>query len=525
MKFTGLSQQFYRFIAGERSPNGRPYLLSKPQTEKHLHDAARLYVRDMMGNPEYYVACPDEHSLDFSYVLKADDGRDLVALDDVALLESFLEHDDEKLQLWMAWYNGEFSPIKKEEAQKIVVYRSQQLSQSASRLLSSLSFNAMVAAQIMYFISKYCVKFDASGALNFIKIKKTNRHHLITITDKLLLCILQCMHSSKSVKQACIQGIRLYYSRRSKNVYASGWIEFSQSESMVDAERLKQACAGAPWCIANCLVTSKSYLSKGSFYIYFDMGEAVVAVHDGDEITVEGVEGSSRRVGELYEHEVAIFLVKQGLYDGRGNIFEGGEFVGLAEQEKCFDMPERDLIREVLCSIRAKNLSDALLQKVDVYADKHMAHLNKVEFGRFKLSGAMHKRLSNFVSMKAMLQEHEDRSITVHGNMSIEGNRSILHRVVEIKGSLKLFGEHGIELPCLQRIGGHLDVRHASKLHFPALKYVEGVLDASGASCLSFPKLMTVRGELVGLKNEINAPVLKLPLHDKYNPAYFYIWG
>jgi len=498
MNFVGLNQQFYRFIADKRRPDGSPYIVRSLSTEEELQNLAHTYLQDMVNKPEHYVICPDQNSVDCNRFFITDDGKDIFTLDDVELLEECLSHDEEKVNIWLLKYADKIAEFKQQEAQKIMLCRAMVLKDTASKLMQSITTcSATVAAQIMYFISRYCAKLDADGNINYVKIKKNNRHALMTMSDRMIACIVQCLNEPISVKRACKQGIQLYYSRILQSGHASGWVEFKQSSFIEDAEKLQVACRTAPWCIAEDTSMAHDYLKEYSFYVYYDMKSPVAAVYYTEDCYAEiaGSHDNEQIVDTAYKQEIEMLLTLKG-FNMRENF-----------SKPAVHFIERESIQDIVFSIREGKASYSLFQKIYLNSDNGEIGFHKLECGRLKLSDFVLKQLHKLVSIEDVLEVHKNGTVTVHGSLDIADNLSIRNQVVEIKGDLRLFGANSVNLPCLKRIGGYLDLRNACDIYFPSLKYVGGTLDSSGSTRVLFPNLNYVSDDEVDDDGEDNMEI------------------
>jgi len=258
--FSNESLQFFQFISDKRRPNESPYISNSITSETELQDVAKLYMQDVFEEPERYVALPTAHTLDYSRFFKNSKGKDVSSLTDLELLESYLDASNEQLKLWSLKKEGRLSKVKLEQAALTSKRRVLSVREAAEKLLFTGKVQAVVAAQILSFVIRFCVRVN--GGIRLIKIKHNNTHSVTYMNDAMISFIAQELPQQQSVKRACTHGIAKYNNSLQQKGLLDGWLSFAKSSSCEDAEKLHAACIETPWCIAEDAGTALYFLHK-----------------------------------------------------------------------------------------------------------------------------------------------------------------------------------------------------------------------------------------------------------------------
>ena len=484
--FSKDSLQFFQFISDKRRSDGTPYIQNSIRSETELQDIARIYMQDVLEEPERYVALPTAHTLDYSRFFKNSKGKYVSALTDLELLESYLDANSEQLKLWSLKRGGNLPDVKLEQAAMTSKRRVLSIRQAAERLLSTNKVQAVIAAQILSFVMRFCVRVN--GGIRLVKIKNNNTHSVMYINDAMINSIVQEIPQKQSIKKACACGIAKYHNSLQQKGLLAGWQSFAKSSSREDAEKLQAAGMGTSWCIANDTETALDYLQEGSFFIYFDNFYPVVAVHAcATDCEIYGA-NENQEVEPCYESIVGQFLMQQNLIRKGDNTYLTGD--------------DRDIVAAIVSSIHSGKLDSRLYKYIYLEMDSKKVCLNPVEGSPCVISYFVYEQLRKITRFEDVLEYHDDGTITVYANVNLDCNLSLIHRVVEIKGNLTLFSCSNITFPCLKRLGGYLDIRNAINISFPLLTNISGDLDASGSSNIFLPEWVYVQGNVIDWRNE-----------------------
>ena len=484
--FSKDSLQFFQFISDKRRSDGTPYIQNSIRSETELQDIARIYMQDVLEEPERYVALPTAQTLDYSRFFKNSKGQDVTSLTDLEFLESYPDASNEQLKLWSLKKEGRLSKVKLEQAALTSNRRVLSVREAAEKLLFTCKVQAVVGAQILFFLTRFCV--SVNGGIRLIKIKHTNTHFVMYINDAMINFIAQELPQQQSVKRACTYGIAKYHKSLQQKSLLDGWLTFTKSSSYEDAERLCAACVGSTWCIAENAGIALYYLQQGSFYIYYDNFHAVVAVHAcATDCEIYGA-NENQEVEPCYESIVGHFLMQQNLICKGDNTYLTGD--------------DRDIVAAIVSSIHSGKLDSRLYKYISLEMDSKKVCLNPVEGSPCVISYFVYEQLRKITSFEDVLEYHDDGTITVYANVNLDCNLSLIHRVVEIKGNLTLSSCSNITFPCLKRLGGYLDIRNAINISFPLLTNISGDLDASGSSNIFLPEWVYVQGNVIDWRNE-----------------------
>lgn len=491
--FSKESLQFIQFISDKRRSNGIPYIRNSIVSEAELQDIAKLYMQDVFENPEGYVALPTANTLDYSRFFKNSKGKDISTLTDLDLLESYLDASNEQLKLWASKRDGGLSNVKLEQAALTSKRRVLSVREAAEKLLSTDIVQAVVAAQILSFVMRFCVRIN--GAIRLVKIKDNNTHSVMYMNETMISFIAQQLPQQQSIKKACAHGIAKYHKSLQQAGMPSGWRKFAKSSSYGDAEKLQVACIGTSWCISEDAGTASDYLQRGSFYIYFDNFYPVVAVHICDEGCEIYGANEGQEVEPCYESAVEHFLIRQNL------IYEG--------HDKYITGNDKELIGAIVSSIYSGKPEQELFKYLSLEMDSKIVRVNPIVNNSCVISSFVYEQLRKVTRIEDVLEYHDDGTVTVYANVDMGCNLSLTNRVVEIKGNLILSYCSEVEFPCLKRIGGYLDIRNASNIKLPLLAYISGDLDATGSSNVSLPELVNVQGDVIDWGNETYSGCMK----------------
>jgi len=480
-KFHKESLQFIQFISDKRKNDTSPFIMTPITSEIELQNIARAYMQDVFEEPERYVALPTANTLDYSRFFKNKFGKHVSTLTGLELLESYLDASNEQLRLWKLKKNGKLSSVKLKNAASISKRRVRSIRHAAQMLLETSKLQPTIAAQTLSFIMKFCVKVDEHGDMSRVKIKTNNMHSVMHMSDAILDSIQLELPYHQGFKTACTYAIAKHYDALKQQGMFAGWRVFEQSSSLEDAKKLQSSCIGTSWCIAEDVETASGFLKEGNFFIYYDHGDPVVTVHECAGCCESYGANKSQTVDAYYKPEVERFLMEQNL----DHEIEVHRY--LSKNDRC-------MIDNIVSSIHSGKLTPGLFKYVTLEADSERVLVNPIEISVCEISLCVHKQLEKIARVEDVLESHHDGRVTVHGNMDMGCNMSLLHRVIEIEGNLISPYRYDLIFPCLKYIGGYLDIRNANNINFPLLKSISGDLDAAGSSKVFFPALKEVQG-------------------------------
>ena len=303
------------------------------QSDNTLEDAekiAKQFIAEIKSNPSAAIPEATGETLDYKQYLKMPDGS---TYDPNNI--NHADASDLTVQVYNAEKEGDIRQMLEKEAKDLNDSRSRDLVSVVSYLEDNTDYSVIEQAMILDGARKfgYISRQTNEGIqVNLISLTAKNRTSIPVINGITASLIASHLRNGKSIKEAMLEGFKESVKKTSINDKTrNGWICFKQSDTEEAAVELNEACAGREWCTAGAVSTARSHRSGGDFWVYFENGEAKIAVRTENGTLAEPPRGSlpGQKLTEKEDEIATSFLKTNTVKGGEDHISDSNYIKGI----------------------------------------------------------------------------------------------------------------------------------------------------------------------------------------------------
>ena len=477
-------KKFIKLLSNKKNSSGNAYILYAPKTEEQMRRIADGFITDVMMEPEKFIALPTANTLDYSRYFKNYEEIDIKNIMNIEDLRSLLDVTKYQRSLWEAKKSGTLFQYKLKAAATVCARRVKSIKQIAEYLFQNELFHPIEAVQILMCALRFHIALDHNGVARVSNIKNTNQHNIMPLVGDLALRVQKNLRQGLNEKKSLIKAYIEYKKNKQElgiELAREGWIHFPQSSHQIDIHSLQDASVNSDWCIEDDFDSAKSYLSKGSFWIYFEESVPEIAVYTVNGVCIEEFGRGSAQALEGNYDKIAESFVEQ--YYEYAYLDEEYPFQNIFVLDKSV----RLFLMDVIHSISSGNVANSLLDYAYLDLLKKEVTFKFPSSKSTYLSREIVNQLNSIIHYKDVIERHDDEAVTIHAGVTITGDCELLSKIVKVSGDVDMPGLSKLHLPLLSSVGGHLDVRNSEGLTFLSLRHVEKIIDAVGSKSLAIP--------------------------------------
>ena len=319
-------KEFATAINGKLDIDGLPYIKNETKTDKDVQKIADKFLEDISRNGSLLTTAVKKLSYD-AYLMDEETGEK-ISPDDV------FEHwrlSRTGLLVVDAIKDGRIDEVIENEKMQITKERAESISKIAGildNLVAADAIDSVEAARALIAASKFSAVTteNADGTYVTKVVEIGNNRATPEMSYDMGVALVKNLRKGMRLKEAFGEASKsetIKAIEKDKKEGKSGWVVFKKNS---DPALLNAAAKGTGWCTGwDNLQYANSQIQTGDFWIYYDNGQAQVAIQteNGKVHPDQGPAGrlEGQKVAPKYSNVVRDFI------SNSGNIVEGEQYI------------------------------------------------------------------------------------------------------------------------------------------------------------------------------------------------------